>query len=534
MISQNKTRFEIKPLKQLTTSIRFRLTGWYVLLLAVVLSLFGGVIYFLLASDLHSGLDGLLRSRSAQLIAGYNIADGQINLLEQDESGPVLPTEGEVWLLLDPTGKLIQRQGKLSDADEANLTQLALSNQIGPAKELYQNYKLSSKIVSPSSTLTIAAGQTNQNSNPFDYRLYFTPVTENGRSIGTLILGRNRESVEQTLHRLLLVLLLVAPGTLLLSATGGYWLATRAMRPVRIITRAANEIGQSDLSRRLNFTGPDDEIGGLAATFDRMLERLEEAFNRQKQFTADASHELRTPLTIVNLEVSRVLARPRSSDEYIKTLETIAAENTYMTRLVENLLILARADNVAGTFTKEKLDLSDLTLEGIERLTSLASQAGVTIRTNELPELFILGNRVYLNQMISNLLENALKYTSGGDGLVEISTGLDAQGWAYLRVKDNGPGISADHLPYIFDRFYQADKARSHSSVAALDTSKQSSTVGEIRLTGEGEGSGLGLSIVKWVAHSHGGAVKVASEVGVGSVFEVRFPLYTPVHESQE
>jgi len=478
-----------------------------VLVLGLVLVLFGSVVYLVLSNSLHSGLDDLLHSRFEQLIEGYNTNNGQINLQEQDESGPSQPVEGEIWLLLDVQGKLIQRAGRINESDTRLLFNLAVSYSLHQYQQIYQSFKVSS--TNPASII-----------KQFDYRFYFAPVVVSGQKVGTLVLGRSREAVEETLHQLLLVLLLAAPAALLFSALGGYWLATRAMRPVRTIIKAANEIEVTDLSRRLNLKGPQDELGELAATFDRMIARLEEAFNRQRQFTADASHELRTPLTIIDLEVSRALTRKRTPQEYQRALEIIQSENSYMSRLVGDLLTLARADVGQAIPQLEDLDLSDLVLEVVERLSPLSRQKGVELLIGELPELLICGNHTYLTQMLTNLIENGIKFTSGNGNWVRVVTGKIYEKWAYIRVADDGPGISAEHLPHLFDRFYQVDQVRGHS-----ESQLEQEGVSLTETASATGGSGLGLSIVKWVATSHKGEVKVESQPGVGTVFEVWLPL---------
>jgi signal transduction histidine kinase len=307
---------------------------------------------------------------------------------------------------------------------------------------------------------------------------------------------------------------------LLLVLAGGYWLANRAMRPVQRITHTAQEISATDLSRRINL-GTEDELGSLADTFDRMLDRLQAAFDRQRQFTADASHELRTPLTIINLEVDRALEYRRTVPDYVRALSVVQAENELMTRLVNNLLALSRMDAGQAALSLEILDLSDVTLEVMERLTPLAEGRGVQLATGGLPELFVSGDRQYLGQMISNLIENAIKYSRQPDARVWIETGLEenqpaGEPFARIWVKDNGPGISPEHLPHIFDRFYQVDQARSRNTEEGEDALPG----GQMLI-----GSGLGLSIVQWIAHAHGGEVEVGSEVGRGSTFSVRIPL---------
>jgi signal transduction histidine kinase len=240
-----------------------------------------------------------------------------------------------------------------------------------------------------------------------------------------------------------------------------------------------------------------------------MLGRLETAFARQRQFTADASHELRTPLTIVNLEVSNALAAERTTAEYQRALEVIQEENQAMSRLVANLLTLARADEERGLASQAKLDLSDVALEAVERLEPLARQCGVRLTLAEAPETVVIGDRAALTQALVNLVENGVKYTAGVGSAVTVAVRREeAEGhaWAVAYVNDDGPGISAEHLPRLFDRFYRADPARE-------------SDAGR-------EGNGLGLAIAQWAARAHGGEVRVDSEVCVGSVFELWLPEY--------
>jgi signal transduction histidine kinase len=339
------------------------------------------------------------------------------------------------------------------------------------------------------------------------YVFIITPVQDQ-MGINYLLIFGGILDPNALVRRFLLTLVGGSLLTILIALAGGFWLADRAMRPVKTITQTARTIGETDLSRRINSKSKD-ELGELANTFDAMLARLQAAFERQRQFVADASHELRTPLTIVNLETSRAIEARRSPQEYRHALSIIHSENDFMTNLVNDLLTLARMDAGQTTIEKKNLDLSDVVVDTLERLTPLATRNKVTLEAGNLPETRILGDRQYLLQMLSNLVENAIKYSTGENKRVWVETGA-SDGSAWVRVSDNGPGIAAEHIPHLFDRFYRVDKARTRETVSGGDGSSPN-------------GSGLGLSIVQWIAQVHEGKVLVESKPGAGTSFEVRF-----------
>jgi heavy metal sensor kinase len=330
-----------------------------------------------------------------------------------------------------------------------------------------------------------------------------------GIRVSTVIVGAQPSTVGDITHRHVVAAFVVFAVTMALGALPGYWIARRAMQPVRDITRLAREISDSDLSRRLRIDGRD-EIGELARTFDAMLARLQAAFARQRQFTADASHELRTPVSIISLEAQQALERPRTLDEYRQALVAIRAESEHMARLVADLLDLARAEGGQTVLTREELDLSDLTLEVIERLAPAARMKGLRVIVDELPELPVAGDRAYLSRIISNLLDNAIKYTAGYGRQIRVATGSRLQddgSWAWVRVDDDGPGIDAAQLPHVFERFYRVDAARAGAS-------------GD----GAAGGHGLGLAIGRWVARAHGGDIRANNRPCGGASFELVLP----------
>jgi signal transduction histidine kinase len=353
------------------------------------------------------------------------------------------------------------------------------------------------------------------------------PVASGNNPIGFFLLGTPIDPNGQ-LPRLLVTFSLGLLLILGVALAGGVWLADRAMRPVKTITEAAQNISETDLSLRLHMDS-QDELGQLANTFDAMLDRLQASFERLRQFTADASHELRTPLTIIDLEASRALATQRHAQEYERSLKVIHSENRFMSRMVTNLLTLARMDAGQVTLHKEPVDLSDVALEVVERLAPIAKKEQVRLSAGDLPELLILGDRQYLVQMLSNLVENAIKYCRVEDRRIQVEAGSRSSkdgALACVRVIDNGIGIAPEHLPHLFDRFYQVDKARTRqNNETGVEEKNQSQEKAAEVFDSAPSGTGLGLSIARWIAQAHGGEINVESEPGKGSTFEVSIPL---------
>ena len=504
-------RHGLVPIVRFFSSVRVRLTLWYLAILAVVFLVFGGILSGTTIHNVEAAEHANLTVLSTQVASQYdpttdtlNLPDPSIVQIGNATAKQIAAQKGGV-LRFDDIAVLITQQGDVkSQLGPVNADTLQVfRTQVLTAGSLRGAFfALGLPVSTPGGEVTLP------------YNLYVTSLTDQGKFVAWLIVGRPAES-DQSLSALVPGLFIAGPLTLLAAALGGYWLASRAMRPVRLITRTAREIGETDLHRRLMLKRRD-ELGELAGTFDGMLDRLEAAFGRQRQFTADASHELRTPLTIVGLEVERALSVPLAPEDYRRTLETVQAENAYMGRLVNDLLLLARADSGGCPLRHEDVDLSDVALEVVERLAPLARDKGIELSVGALPELIVAGDRTYLARMVSNLVENAIKYAQHGGGWVRVEsragTGTDDKaGCAYVRVTDNGPGILPEHLSHLFDRFYRVDAARSRFD-------------GDEASSGQA-GAGLGLAIVEWVARAHGGDVRVESEPGRGSLFEVALPL---------
>jgi signal transduction histidine kinase len=418
----------------------------------------------------------------------------------------------EVLLMIHQDGTELGRAGNLDETDVANLSRAAFKR--GTSDIYFFDFMVMSTEpgLPPVEYLFVQTSAPLNPSREFVYLLFGVPFDPGGQ-----------------LPRLRWTLFLASLIVLGLSLAGGTWLTGRLLQPVQAITRAAQEINANDLTRRLNL-GKQDELGELADTFDRMLDRLEAAFERQRQFTADASHDLRTPLTIVNLEVNRILEDPQAASfaathpELYRSLGAIRDENERMTHLVNNLLVLARADAGSVRLKPEILDISELALDVVERLIPLSQRHAMTISTGEMPPVKVRGDRFYLSQMVTNLVENAIKYGAGEERRVWIDTGSRQNGagrLGWLRVADHGPGIAPEHLPHLFDRFFRVDPVRSGEVAGEGDPSETS------------DGHGLGLSIVQWVARAHGGDVQVTSQVGKGAVFEVILPVMDALQKSK-
>jgi heavy metal sensor kinase len=299
-----------------------------------------------------------------------------------------------------------------------------------------------------------------------------------------------------------LALWLSAAGTavLLLGLAGGWWVATRAMRPIVGLCGTAVKIAGGDLSRRINTADTDSELGRLAGVLNSTFDRLEAAFAQQTRFTADASHELRTPVSVILSQTQTALSRERTSLEYREALEACQRAARRMKALTESLLELARLDAGQEPMKRQPFDLLRVARECVDLVRPLAAERGVQIHC-DLAARECVGDAERIGQVITNLLTNAIHFNRA-QGEVRLSARTEGN-MLLLTVGDTGQGIPPDDIPHIFERFYRADKSRS-------------------RIQGR---NGLGLAICKAIVDAHGGSIEVASNVGVGSTFTVKLPL---------
>jgi len=459
-------------------SIRLRLTLWHTALLALTLTGFAVVVYAAVERQLTNELNADIQLRALQASRALRAGFGR----GPSPRGPRLDlpdmTDSTLYVqMLSPRGDVLERS--------ANLPR--------PLPIPPESLRLALEGQEVHDTLSFLGGRV---------ELYTAPLLIDGGSrgvAGVLQVAAPLEPLRANLAQLRTVLVGVVLGGTSLAAAAGWFLVSQALRPVDRMTQTAHAIGlAADFSKRLPDPPRRDELGRLAETFNQMLARLDAAFTTQRRFLADAAHELRTPLTAVRTDLE-ALRRGADRDpvERDATLREAVREVDRMGRLVGDLLALARAD-AGQALDRRPLPLDTLLIEVYQKARTLAN--GVELSLGELEQVEVEGDRDRLEQLLLNLVDNALRYTPPG-GLVTLELVARA-GWARLRVRDTGPGIPADHLPRIFERFYRIDQARSPDA----------------------GGTGLGLAIGQWIARAHGGRIEVESREGAGSTFTVLLP----------
>ena len=451
--------------------IRWRLTLWYAALLAVALAVFGVALYLGMRARLYANFDDQLEVQAALLSGAIRVAEGR----------PALD-------LNEIPGEADEQFVRLWTADGGVVVDTGDAAGVGPA-----DADVVAAARAGERRFTLERGA----DDPF--RIVTTPVRAGGEVVGVLQVGAARDDVDDALTTLLSLLGIAAPLVVAAALGIGYVLAGRALAPVAAITDLAAAIGGADLRARLGLPLPDDELGRLARTFDAMLGRIEDAFERQRRFTGDAAHELRTPLSLLRSQVDLALARPRSAEEYREALRGMDGDLERLTGLVGTLLTLARADTGRLPLDRAPLDLADTVAVILEQYAPLAAEADAVLVDESSPAPLV-GDEDLLVQVLVNLLDNALAHTPAGG---RIAVGCRTAGdRVRLWVADTGAGIPPGHQARVFGRFYRVDtgRARQHG------------------------GTGLGLAITKAIAEAHGGTITLTSEVGQGTRVELALP----------
>ncbi len=339
-------------------------------------------------------------------------------------------------------------------------------------------------------------------------RLVISPVIEDGVRVGTVAVWASTAPLEDFEELLILVFVVAIPAVVALAVFGAGFVTRRGLTPLRDIANLATRIEASDLSRRLRSASDHDELGSLASAFNRMLDRLQAAFERQRRFTADASHELRAPLSVIRAEADLALARERAPSEYRRALESIASEADQLEILIGDLLALARAESGPPQL-ETTVDLAPLAEEAADRLGVIAAKRGVRVERS-LPEgAIVRGDPSALARVPMALLHNGVKYArEGGSVRVAVTNGGDE---VVLTVQDDGPGFTHDGLRRATERFWRDDQGRGR------------------------DGTGLGLAIVRAIVEQSGGAIELHNTPPSGGLVVVRFPAARrPVQESAD
>jgi heavy metal sensor kinase len=460
-------------------SIRFRLISWYAGLLAIIFMTLGLSGYFGLKHYLNQTLINTLKKR-AQQIGGTLLADindQNEDYLVEDINRHYAPEINDRFLRITrDDGSLLYASGLPKDGS------------FDPTHLPILNYSVDKPFLREEHT-------------PGGVLIYTAPIQTQNSKRYLVEVGVSSRDIENLLQGLMISLLLGLPLVMAIAIGGGYLLIRRALSPVYVITRSAEQITLHNISERLPIAKTGDELERLSISLNNMIARLDAAFQHISRFSADASHELRTPLTILHCDLEAIIQKPKLTEEVREAIGSALTETERLAKIIDSLLATARLDAGEACIDKARLDLSDLTFEIVEQMRLLAEDKDVVLTFQANEKISIVGDAARLKQVIVNLLDNAIKYTPAA-GSIDVLVAVD-NGKAILTVADTGMGIAAESLPHIFERFYRADKAR----------------------TRQLGGTGLGLSIVKSICLAHGGYVYVQSEEGKGSAFRVELPL---------
>jgi heavy metal sensor kinase len=451
-------------------SIRWRLTLWNTLALALVLLAFAAMVYLLLARALYDQMD-------RRLLSGFR-------LLEQDRRLDADSSRLGYW------------------ASELNEHVGIFAIVYGPAGEVHtRTEELAADSVPPAPSAPPGAPRLRNAAVPIlgRQRILEGRLWAGGEDFAVVLMAP-LEEVDRELARLLAALATAVPVALAVSGGLAYLLARKALAPVDQLRRQTRKITAESLDCRLPVSNPDDELGRLAQTINEMIGRLERSFTEVRRFTADASHELRTPLTVIRTETEVALGRPAVPPEQQHLLGSILEECERLTRLTDQLLTLSREDAGVAHQVREPVDLASLIAGVAETMRPLAEARGLRLDACASGAFLVQGDEARLRQVFYNLLDNAIKYTPAG-GEVEVRAEA-RKGEAVVTVRDSGIGIPAEHLPRVFERFYRVDKARSR----------------------EMGGTGLGLSIARSIVVAHGGRIELDSTPGQGTTCKVALP----------
>jgi len=465
-------------MKSINLPIKWKLTIWYSGILALILVVFSSAVYVYFENSLMNSIDTKIKSIADVLSSSLTGANNQSvlgNFERYLENVLGKKPKGKFIQIIDPSGKI---GAKMNDMEtDAVPVPLSTMERAANGEIVYETIE-------------------NQNSRT---RMVTIPFIEN-KQVSFVQVGSSLADFDETMRKLLIIMVIGIPTSLTVIVIVGYFMAKKSLKPVDQITKAAVKISSSNLDERIDIKGRKDELSRLADTFNAMIGRLKDSFQRINQFSIDVSHELKTPLTILKGETEVALRKERSNEEYRQLLQSNLEEIDRMAQIIDDLLLLSKADRKDVKLNIENISLRDLIADVCMKMKIFADKKEITLIVDELADVRLSGDELKLRRMLWNIIENGIKYTPK-DGVVTVSSYTN-NGCVCIDVRDNGIGISADDVKYIFDRFYRADRSRKRES-----------------------GSGLGLSISKWIAEAHKGAIEVTSQPAQGSQFLIKLPV---------
>jgi heavy metal sensor kinase len=459
-------------------SVRLRLTLWYVLVFGLLLIGFSVYVYVQLSRSLYDRVDQSL-SNAAHLTA-LEFRTEIIELNGDAGSGAV------------ETLNELQLPGLYAAIYEDK--HLLASNFLEDPQSIFPH-----PVLSAGRARSEASFHTNGGFSEEGVRLIALPVKADGKEY-VVVIAEPLQNLVNQIEAIRRIFYIGLPATLLVAGLGGFLLARKSLSPVVEMSEQARRIGATNLEERLNVSNPKDELGSLANAFNDLLSRLKRSFENMREFMADASHELRTPLSVIRGEADVALSQERERAEYKESLAIIQDESRRLSRIVDDMMALARADAGQHPIKPQEFYFDDLLEEACRSMKVLAASNGISLTLEASEEVIFIGDHYLLRRLVMNLLDNAIKYTPAG-GAVSVRLVCEAE-VVRIIVSDTGIGIPVESAPHVFERFYRVDKARSRAD----------------------GGSGLGLAIARWVAEAHKGSIDLESKPGHGSEFTVSLP----------
>jgi heavy metal sensor kinase len=471
--------FSRKRMRKINLPIKWRLTIWYGVVLSLILVTFACGIFIYFRNSLQDSIDAKIRSIGEVLSSSMTETHNSSvfgNFERYLENVLGRKPKGKFIQIMDTSGRI---GAKMSDIEgEALPTSFNALERAMRGEIVYETIERTKPRL----------------------RMVTIPIMEKKKVTSVVQVGTSLEDFDETIKKLLLIMIISIPTSISVTIVVGYFMAKKALRPVDQIRRAAVKISSSNLDEKIDIAGRRDELGRLAETFNAMIGRLKDAFQRVNQFSIDVSHELKTPLTILKGETEVALRKEREKDDYQKLLLSNLEEIDRMSCIIDDLLLLSKADTKDIKLNIEEIALRDLIMGVCMNMKVVADKKEVVLQTSEMEDVRVKGDELKLRRMILNIVENGIKYSQTG-GKVIVSSYVN-DGYAQIDVKDEGIGISEQDIKYVFDRFFRADRSRKRES-----------------------GSGLGLSISRWIAEAHKGSIEVKSQPTQGSIFTIKLPI---------